>query len=242
MAMLLLFLGKMRLLLFAALILLNLPELIAGAQPQSVHATGSCPNLLVSVAGSSDAERDAVCEAADATIARLDACAIVQRRPIDIELRDVVLNPFGGRIFGRLDRQHDLVLLTRFEAVRPLVLETPYRSFAPAEFYRSMVVHEVVHAIMNQNYRRQPLSRAAWEYPAYAIQLESLAAETRESFLLTRSKSSPSDGIMLNDIMLGFDPYLFAARAYHHLASSVSRCAKLRDLLNGDPDFIAVIE
>jgi hypothetical protein len=105
-----------------------------------------------------------------------------------------------------------------------------------------MVVHEVVHAIMNQNYRRQPLSRAAWEYPAYAIQLESLAAETRESFLLTRSKSSPSDGIMLNDIMLGFDPYLFAARAYHHLASSVSRCAKLRDLLNGDPDFIAVIE
>jgi hypothetical protein len=235
-------LGKMRRFLLAALIFLNLPELIAVAQPQSVHAARACPNLLVNVAGSSETERNVVCVAADYAIASLEACAILPRQPINIELSDAVRSPFGGQIFGRLDLQTDLVLLTRFEAVPPLVRETPYGSFAPAEFYRSMVVHEVVHAIMSQNYRRQPSTRAAWEYPAYAIQLESLAAETRESFLLTWSTSSPTDSVPLNDIILGFDPYLFAASAYHHLASSLSRCAKLRDLLGGDPDFIAIIE
>jgi hypothetical protein len=241
-AMLLMLLRKMQRFMLAALILLNLPELIAAAQPQSVHAARACPDLLVNVAGSSETERNVVCVAADYAIASLEACAILQRQPINIELSDVVRSPFGSQIFGRLDLQNDLVLLTRFEAVRPLVRETPYRSFALAEFYRSMVVHEIVHAIMNQNYRRRPSSRAAWEYPAYAIQLESLAAETRESFLFTRSANSPADSMPLNDIILGFDPYLFAARAYNHLASSQSRCAKLRDLLGGDPDFIDIIE
>ena len=218
------------------------PDMRASAQPLSAHAAKQCPDLLVNVAGGSEIERTVVCEAAGYAIASLEQCAIALRRSINIELNDVVRNPFGGQIFGRLDLQHDLVLLTRLKTVQPLVQDTPYRSFAPTEFFRSMVIHEVVHAVMNQNYRRQPLSRAAWEDPAYAIQLESLAAETRESFLLTRSTSASVEDLPFNDIILGFDPYLFAARAYHHLASPRSRCATLQELLNGDPEFIVVIE
>ena len=212
------------------------------AQPLSVHSPTQCPDLLVNVAGGSDVERAAVCEAAGYAIARLEQCAIAQHRPINIELSDVVRGAFGGRIFGRLDMQHDVVLITRLASVEVLVQDTPYRLFALTEFHRSLTIHEVVHAVMNHNYRRQPASRAAWEYPAYAIQLESLPAETLESFLMAKATKAVWDGSLFNDIVLAFDPDYFAAMAYHHLSSSRGRCASLHEVLRGDPNFIAVLD
>jgi hypothetical protein len=239
-----------RIFLFAGFVLLGLfvglsvalLEMRATAQPLSVHTPKQCTDLLVHVAGGSDVEQAAVCDAAGYAIARLEQCAIAQRRPINIELRDVVRDPFGSRIFGRLDLQHDVVFLTSFASLEALARDTPYQSFALAEFHRSLAVHEVVHAVMNHNYRRQPTTRAAWEYPAYAIQLESLPAETRESFLLAKAAKTPWDGSLLNDIILAFDPYYFAAMAYQHLSSSRNRCASLHEVLTGGPNFIAAIE
>ena len=228
--------------LVTSLVLAALPDMRAMAQPLSVRSPRQCADLLVNVAGGSDVERAAVCEAAGYAIARLEQCAIVQRRPINIELSDVVRNPFGSRIFGRLDPQSDVVLLTSLASLETLARDTPYQSFALTEFHRSLAVHEVVHAVMNHNYRRQPTSRAAWEYPAYAIQLESLAAGTRESFLVAKATKAAWDGSLFNDIILAFDPYYFAAMAYHHLSSSHSRCASLHEVLTGDPNFIAALE
>jgi hypothetical protein len=233
---------RVQLLLIASLALAALPDMRATAQPLSVHAPRQCADLLVNVAGGSDVEQAAVCEAAGYAIARLEQCAIAQRRPINIELRDVVRDPFGGRIFGRLDLQRDLVLLTSLASLDALVRDTPYQTLALTEFHRSLAIHEVVHAVMNHNYRRQPTSRAAWEYPAYAIQLESLSAATHESFLVAKAAKAVWDGSLFNDIILGFDPYYFAAMAYHHLSSSGNRCASLHEVLTGGHNFIAAIE
>lgn len=214
----------------------------ATAQPLSVHSPRPCLNLLVNVAGGSDIEQAAVCEAAGYAVARLEQCAIDQHRLINIELHDVVRDPFGRRIFGRLDPRHDIVLLTRIASVEALVRETPFRSFTLTEFHRSLAVHEVVHAVMNHNFRRQPTSRAAWEYPAYAIQLESLPVEALQSFLLAKATKAVWDGSLFNDIVLAFDPDYFAAMAYYHLSSSRSQCATLHEVLRGDSNFIAVLD
>lgn len=231
--------AKVRHLPCAALFFIALPHMIASAQPQSVQAE-SCPNLRVNVVGSAGTEHSSVCEAARYAITRLHQCMISQRRPITIELRDVVRDPFGTQIFGRLDPRDDVVFLTKTDRLQPLVQETPYRTFPPAEFHRSLVVHEVVHAVMSQNYRRSPDSRAAWEYPAYAIQLESVASEARAAFLAVTSRE-PAGQLLFNDVILGADPYLFAAFAYHHLASSDGGCAGLHKLLDGQAHFIAVL-
>lgn len=205
------------------------------------HAVDACPNARVTVAGAAPAERDAVCAAAVRAIYRLARCGVAQIRPVRVEIAEIVRSPLGTPIFGRFDLGHDIVFLTGFAKMDALVEDTPYMTLSRDDFHASLVVHEVVHAVMHQNYRRQPASRAAYEYPAYAIQLDSIAEESRARFLLAKAANAADAGLLFNDIVLGLDPFFFAARAYQHFASSFRSCGYLHDLLNGEVDFIVTL-
>jgi hypothetical protein len=199
-----------------------------------------CGHASVSVAGATQEERKLVCEAAADALALLASCRIAPRRRLHVEVAPAVRNPFGGAIFGRFDPALDLALLSELATVAPLAADTPYSRIPPAAFYKSLVVHEVVHAVMYQNYRRAPSSRAASEYPAYALQIASLEAPARETFLRAADRG-PQDGrILFNDFILAFDPYFFAARAYEHF--SAGGCPNLRALLDGDVQFVVKLE
>jgi hypothetical protein len=62
-----------------------------------------------------------------------------------------------------------------------------------------------------------------------------------------RTKASPSTNCVLvavaptahHDLVLSLDPYLFAARAYHHFKASPNGRAHLTSLLEGEAAFIA---
>ncbi len=109
------------------------------------------------------------------------------------------------------------------------------------DFYRSLIVHEVIHVVMHQNLKRPAVTHAAYEYPAYALQIESLAPDVRDAFLRSFDQAAiEAEAIMFNDPVLFFDPYFFAARAYHHFKTSANGCAHLTALLEGQVDFIAL--
>lgn len=209
-------------------------------QAASERATVPCAGVAASTITASDTEHRLICEAAEATIDRLNQCAIPLKRPLSIKVADVVRNPFGNAIFGRFDGEMDTILVTRSGNIESLTGDTPYRKLSPPDFYRSLIVHEVVHAVMHQNYRRQPTSRAAYEYPAYALQLDLLAPGDRNK-LLSTSRTHDERSPLFNDIVLSFDPFLFAAHAYEHFAAPGQSCSRLQTLLDGDVDFIITL-
>ena len=112
------------------------------------------------------------------------------------------------------------VLVTREANVPSLVKDTPYARLPQRDFYRSLIVHEVVHGIMHQNLKRPASSHAAHKYPAYALQIESLDPRVRETFLQSFDQTAIADKSLFNDPVLFFDPYFFAASAYHHFKDS----------------------
>ena len=69
---------------------------------------------------------------------------------------------------------------------------------------------------MHQNLRQPAASHAAYEYPAYALQIESLAPSVREQFLRSFDQETIRADVMFNDSILFFDPFFFAAQAYRH--------------------------
>jgi len=151
-----------------------------------------------------------------------------------------VRHPFSGAIFGLFDTKHERVLVTQEGNIPSLVKDTPYAKLPQRDFYRSLVVHEVIHGIMHQNLKRPAASHAAYEYPAYALQIESLPPDVREQFLQNFDQTAiKAESILFNDPVLFFDPYFFAARAYHHFNGSPNGCAHLTALLEGDVAFIA---
>lgn len=208
------------------------------AMPTSIIA---CAEVSVDVAAASLDEQRLVCSAASEALQLLGRCEVSLQRPLHIEMSKLVRNPFGGAIFGRFDIKQEVVFVTQYANIPSLAEGTPYSDFPPADFYRSLIVHEVIHGAMHQNYKRQPTSRAAHEYPAYALQFASLPSNMRDKFLRTINDKSGKSEFLFNDMILAVDPFFFAARAYEHFTASPSGCSKLLALLEGEVDFVITL-
>ena len=212
----------------------------AQAQPEPyLGGAERCAGLSVDVSAGSQDERRLVCSAARHALQRLGRCGIALRRALHVEILSEVRHPFSGPIFGLFDIVRERVLVTQEANISGLVENTPYANLPERAFYLSLIGHEVVHGIMHQNLKRKATTHAAYEYPAYALQIESLPSDVREAFLRSFDLAALKSNTMFNDSVLFFDPYYFAARAYHHFTSAPDACKYLAGLLADEADFIA---
>jgi hypothetical protein len=206
----------------------------------NVAAPERCAEASINVTAGSPEERSLACSAASDAVRLLGRCGISLRRPLHVQIMAEVRHPFSGPIFGLFDIKRDKVLVTQEANIPPLVEGTPYTALPQRDFYRSLIVHEVVHGVMHQNLKRPAASNSAYEYPAYALQIESLAADLREKFLRSFDRAAMASKTVFNDSILLFDPYFFAAQAYHHFKASADGCAHLTALSEGEVvEFIA---
>jgi hypothetical protein len=212
------------------------------AKLAKVAERDQCPGAPVDVTAASSEERGFVCSAASDAIRLLDSCGISPRKPIDVRIMSEVRHPLGSVVFGLFDTKHERVLVTQEANIPSLVKDTPYAQLPQHDFFRSLIVHEVVHGIMHQNLKRPAVSHAAYEYPAYALQIASLPPHVRNAFLQSFDQTAIADKSLFNDPVLFFDPYFFAASAYHHFKASTNGCSHLTALLEGEVSFIAPAE
>ncbi len=207
-----------------------------------IAADPRCPAIPVDVIAESSDEHRVACSAAGTALELLGQCGIALRRPLRLEILRDVRHPFSKRsIFGFFDNKLETIFTTQEASVPALVAGTPYSELPRRDFYRSLIVHEVVHGVMHQNFKRQPTSHAAYEYPAYALQIASLPADEREKFLLAIPNNAGPNEYFLNDNVLLFDPFYFAAHAYRHFSDAPDGCAHLNGLLQGDVAFIPTL-
>jgi hypothetical protein len=197
-----------------------------------------CREVPVDVSSASPGERYLACDAAAQALRRLARCNISPRTPLRIEMSSEVRRPLGGTIFGGFDPARENILVTRYENVARLVAGTPFGLLPQGEFYKSLIFHEVIHAVMHQNYKRPPANHAAYEYPAYALQIESLPRDVRERFLQAFDIGADKNEFRFSDAILAFDPFFFAARAYEHFGASADACTQLHALIDGPVAFI----
>ena len=154
-----------------------------------------------------------------------------ERGPASLQWRDL----------RALRHQAGKVLVTQEANIPSLVKDTPYAELPERDFYRSLIVHEVVHGVMHQNLKRKPTSHAAYEYPAYALQIASLPSSVRDTFLQSIPNRASPDNLVFNDSILFFDPFFFAVHAYEHFKAADNGCAHLNGLLVGEVAFIPTL-
>ena len=203
----------------------------------ALTAQERCAEAPIDVIAASSDERRLACSAGNDALQLLGRCKIFLRRPLHVEIANDVRHPLSGPILGLFDTKQERVLVTKFENIPALVSDTPYGALPQQDFYKSLIVHEVIHGVMHQNLKRPATSHSAYEYPAYALQIESLPSGVRDQFLQSFGEQARSD-ILFNDSVLLFDPFFFAARAYKHFKTSADGCAHLRALIDGEVAFI----
>ena len=208
-------------------------------KPDDPPGSERCPGISVDVTAPSPDERRLACSPASDAIQLLGRCGITPRQALHVQILSEVRHPFGGAIFGFFDTKREKILVTQEANIASLVKDTPYAGLPQRDFYKSLIVHEVVHGIMHQNLKRPASTHAAYEYPAYALQIESLTPQVRDTFLRSFDKHTVETASLFSDPILFFDPYYFAARAYQHFKASMNGCAHLTALLEGEVAFIA---
>jgi hypothetical protein len=201
--------------------------------------TERCSAAHIEVTAGSPDERRLACSAAEEAIRRLAVCGITLRRPLRVQIMIEVRHPFSGPIFGLFDTKQERVLVTQEANIPTLVEGTPWAMLPQRDFYRSLIIHEVVHGVVHQNLKRPVSTHAAYEYPAYALQIDSLAASVRDMFLQSFDQRAIKADSIFSDPILLFDPYFFAARAYEHFKASADGCSHLSAILEGEVSFIA---
>lgn len=210
---------------------------LKGLEESRLRGSANCVDLSISVTSSVAGDLRIVCSAAREAINRLGRCGIYAHRPLHVQIAALVQHPNKGVVFGLLNTNLDRILIVREENVPSLTQGTPFSVLPNREFYRSLIIHEIVHGIMQQNFTRKPTTRSAIEYSAYALQIGFLTPRSRDSFL-SHFKNTEIRNLQLNDIILALDPYAFAALAFRHFERASEKCQVLKALLAGRAKFI----
>jgi len=224
--------------LFAGAAICSLLAQLALSWPAGTAAQHRCAEVAVDVAAPSPRDRALACSAAKHGLSLLKSCGISLRRHLHLEIMKELRHPTGLPALGFFDAKHERALIAQFEDVSSLVQGTPYAVLPLRELYRSLIIHEVVHAVMHQNLRRKALSHAAYEYPAYVLQIASFPATVRDRFLQTAGRSTHHTDFLISDSVLLMDPFVFAARAYQHFRASANGSDHLVALLEDTAAFI----
>lgn len=201
-------------------------------------AQWSCPGARVTVSTPHFGEARRVCAAARAPIDLLGQCGFRLRNPVTITVADDVyllsaIKTVGDYLPGT---GHVRVMsnagFARYTRAAIADVEVPV-----ADLYRSVVAHELAHAIFHDNTEHLDLPQTAHEYVAYAVQISTLPESVRATALQSDAKAARSNLFSFSQFLLAADPERFALIAWEHFNRPENGCAFLRSVVEGKAHF-----
>lgn len=99
--------------------------------------------------------------------------------------------------------------------------------------YRSVVAHEVVHALVNTYLNGRYLANAGHEYVAYVAMFATMEAVTRQAVMAAMPDASFSFDSEINDMRYALDPMSFGVASYRHWLRQPDGMQFLRRVIEG---------
>lgn len=203
------------------------------------HATSlECDGIPVRIANPRPPEASMICQAASHTVRQLKKCGIEARSPLNIEVVQGTVRSEDLEVYGCFDRSTGSIqLLTLERCAEHLKSDETRPGLDAADYFQSIVVHEVAHGILSQQDGASELPRIAHEYLAYGLQIDSLAPKSRQGFLKPLQDRGQLRIELPHEILLMMNPPVFGAISYLHFKNSADQCATIKSVLKGDVIF-----
>ena len=185
------------------------------ADPPPVSPTPHvCNTLGVSVRSANPADTLSSCQGAGKAIAFLASQGFDVTHDIRIEVVPELTDHASASAAGCFVEPKEKVLIlsySEFEKFRDW-----FRIPIDRPLYRSLVAHEVAHAVAACNFKIPRPSIQAKEYIAYVAQISTMDAAQRERVLLQYPGEGFEADRQMNTTIYLFDPMRFAVKAYRH--------------------------
>lgn len=208
---------------------------IAGGLDAKSTPPHACSGVPVDVKGDgAPGTEAAVCRAASTVVQLLGECGLNLKDRVRVEVVAGRLDHCGLSVFGTFDPEARQVRVSSPEICKGLVKADSIFSKVPTEaVFESIVVHELAHAIVTARRPDKPISRAAQEYIAYAMQIRSLPEGDRAALLKGPPQEAVTDISVFNDMVLFMNPDAFAVLAYSHFSEPANGCRFVKGLADG---------
>lgn len=203
------------------------------ATPVNAPIEGSCPAIRINPGQFEPTERRLICDAAARAREFFRAFGIDIRRSIRIEAShgsDTAGLPHIGS-YSLTDKT--VRLAGPNQAASEAAGDTLFGLPLTEALYRSVVVHELAHAIANQHFVDARPSLVAQEYVAYVAQLSTMEPATRDPILQADSLPPYESIDEMSSTYYAMDPSGFGIKVYRHFLSLDDPGAFLRGLLSG---------
>lgn len=196
--------------------------------------THRCSDIMVEVISTSTEDHERICTGAQQADAFFASHGIKVQHPIRIQLHESAINQHPAHIGLYDSRQHKIDLLSYRQALEQCSEQPPFDVPMCEPIYRSFVVHEISHAIVDQNLQYRPASLVAQEYLAYAAQFDTMDEDLREKILQGYDVEPFDDFDNMSVIYYELDPNAFGVKAFLHYQSLAEPGRSIRDLLSGE--------
>lgn len=198
-----------------------------------------CVGTNTTIVADSEYDTYLACAGAADAVAFLSQQGLTVDTVMRIDVLDTVFtqaaeNP-SFRVLGQFDARRNLILVTSTKGQREMAAEKPIFGVPYEEaLFRSVVAHEVAHAIAEDNFQVDEPTRLAHEYIAYIVQLATMPLPLRQRILDHHQVQAFATEMEINPIVYGLNPDVFAVKAYRHFLSSGVGVTFLQTLLNRD--------
>ena len=215
-----------------SLILLSSPAAAGGAENTDQKAVHNCANSIVSVLAESPMDHGEICAGAE------DALAFFGRlrlKPIDsvvVEILPFLPEEVGETAVGCYLEDDARVLVLEFAEFAKH--ETWFKIPIDWSMYRSLVTHEVAHAVAACNMAGSESPIQAKEYLAYVAMFVMMDQRLRGRIMDANPCKAFDQESKINATIYLCDPMRFAVSAYRHYLEAKNGDAFLLKILSGE--------
>jgi hypothetical protein len=183
-------------------------------KPPAKARTLVCPDMRVTVRSVTPADASLACDGARDAIAFLASQGFGTDVPVLIDIAPAMPAAAARTAVGCYLESERRVVVLPFAAFRRNRTWMGVPSDARA--YRSVVTHEVAHAIAACNYKGTAVPITGKEYIAYVTMLATMETDRRDRVLAAFPDPAFEGDWQMNTMVYLFDPQRFGVRAYRH--------------------------
>ncbi len=196
------------------------------------------PGLAVIAADTVDAEL--VCEGARQAVVFLRGLGLEIPADLALEVVDSLPPLYGAEQLGSFDATTGRLRVLSYDSCDQIGHDALLFGWPlDRDLYRSLVAHEVAHAVVGANYSGDEPRLVPQEYVAYATQFAAMSPRLRDAILRASRISAFADEHEMSALRYFLDPQAFGIAAYRHFAAQSDPSAFVWRLLRGDVRFDA---
>ena len=207
-----------------------------GVNPLSGAADSlTCDDPWFQVDTTDTALHETVCAAASEARSSLDICELSLKRPVTVETSKGPIHE-NSQCLASFDCDRGVIQIVNPSALRDhLQPNGPYALLPDDVAFRSLMTHELAHAIVYQNSSERTVAPVDHEYIANALELAALAPEHRNLLIGSSKVEPPVSAAVIDMFIYSLAPRKFAAAAF--LYFDEHGCETVTGILNGSTSF-----